>query len=265
MNIWVGTQFFLTGFQQRPDGKSFPYSKSFQLAFCSRQPKLYWLTPSSIGLSAYHTILCTRSPGRWRNTTVRKYYFLWRGENMLASKSKSVWCWVTELKLKQRLFFPIEVGGALTRGSVTNMLNKICPNKISQTLSWGADAPPSTLSFTDFCHCLPRHHQLQFAGKMVSKVRSSCWCCAAVATPFDTHPVPYFQMLHHNLWESTQISAFHSSLDPLLCFLISSFCYRAPLRLQQWNKFFVVFFFPHPRARVPQQWHSGCLYGTDAT
>ena len=69
---------------------------------------------------------------------------------MLASKSKSVWCWVTELKLKQRLFFPIEVGGAMTRGSDTNMLNKICPNKISQTLSWRADAPPSILSFYRF-------------------------------------------------------------------------------------------------------------------
>ena len=126
--------------------KFFPYSKSFQLGFCSREPKLYWLTLSQlyIGLSAYHTILCTLSPpgkmkkynrekNRFPHLQVEKRLLKVESENMLESKSMILWWRVTEPELKQGLFFQIEVSGALTRGWDI-ILNKICPEKTDSKL-----------------------------------------------------------------------------------------------------------------------------------
>ena len=74
MNISTHKAFFLTGFQ-RPDGQSLPIPKVFNLLFVLGEPKLYWLIPRSIGLSAYHTIFCTLSFLGKTNATVRTLSF----------------------------------------------------------------------------------------------------------------------------------------------------------------------------------------------
>ena len=193
--------------------KFFPIPKVFNLVFVLGNPsfigllsqQLYWI----IGLSHY-----SLHPVPWEDEEIQpweKSFCISRtktspkiqSENMLESKSMSLWWRITEPELKQGLFFQIEVSGALTRGWEI-ILNKICLEKITDSKLERCTHPLPLISVID-------HDTINYSLQMVSKVAKAAVDNAALAaTSFHGPIAAYFHILHTSLWESAQISAPHS-------------------------------------------------------
>ena len=91
-----------------------PIPKVFNLLFVLGEPKLYWLIPRSIGLSAYHTIFCTLSFLGKTNATVRTLSFSITIFFSICLPCFQLSCLAEVFELKKRLFLLIEVSGPAT-------------------------------------------------------------------------------------------------------------------------------------------------------
>ena len=136
LNTYTKSTFLWPGFSAQT-GKVFPYSKSFQLGFCSREPKLYWLTLPA-ALLDYRLITLFSAPcplGKWRNTTVRKNCFPHLQVKKEFQNSKWKYAWVkVHVFLVAGNWTGIETGAFLPDWSQRS-IDKRLRNHIEQDLS----------------------------------------------------------------------------------------------------------------------------------